>query len=183
MLVLAAFNLLRSAISISSLIGPAVLAAAALCGLALSRNLDVRSVVALGTPLLLAGLGLALLLSASRGDRRNRWSRVFSTGRVRVPLNSDELLVFRAVCGELRADLTAADTSTVPSAVHITAVAGHVHLLVPRFWRVRLHTSGKLLTRVTEGRGQDRTPESAIHQGDVDIHLLAVCSAVSIAYG
>lgn len=64
LLALALFNLLRSAVSLDSLIGPAVLGSAALCGLALSRGLDTRTVQDLMIPLALAGCGAVLLVTA-----------------------------------------------------------------------------------------------------------------------
>lgn len=187
LLALALFNLLRSAVSLDSLIGPAVLGSAALCGLALSRGLDTRTVQDLMIPLALAGCGAVLLVTAGGDGRRTRWTRFLSTGRIHVPAKSGELLVFRAVCGELRADLRAARTDG-PRTVHITAVAGHVHLIVPVSWQVKVHASGALLTRVTEnGRQDERLATGPVpaseKEHEMALHLLGVCGAVSIAHG
>ncbi|MET7776000.1 MULTISPECIES: hypothetical protein [Streptomyces] len=184
LLALALFNLLRSAVSVDSLIGPAVLAVAALCGLALSRGLDARAVQNLAVPLALAGSGAVLLVTAGERDRRTRWTRFLSTGRVQVPAQGSELLVFRAVCGELRADLRAL-RSGGPAAVHVTAVAGHVRLIVPRSWQVRVHASGALLTRVTEiGRSDEKLAAAPGfgEEHEVALHLLGVCGAISIVH-
>lgn len=180
LLALALFNLLRSAVPMDSLTGPAVLAFVALCGLALSRGLDARAVQNLAVPLALAGSGAVLLVTAGTSGTNSRWTGFLATRRVHVPVESGELLVFRALCGELRADLTALSTDG-PTTFHITAVAGHVHLIVPRSWRVRVHASGALLTRVNETGPRNEDPKSAARH-EVACHLLGVCGSVSITH-
>ncbi|WP_405821373.1 hypothetical protein OG241_35875 [Streptomyces sp. NBC_01390] len=199
LLALAGFNLLRSAVSVNSLIGPALLAGAALCGLALSRGLDTQAVQNLGVPLALAGSGIVLLLTARERDRRTRWTRVLSTGKAQVSVNSGELVILRALGGELAARFDAMRTPGDSTAVHVTVVAGHVRITVPQAWQVRVHASGTLLTRITETGRQDKniatgpvagvrtTPESGAAQEtpprhEVILHLLSVCGAISIVY-
>ncbi|MEV0737240.1 hypothetical protein AB0I51_14970 [Streptomyces sp. NPDC050549] len=187
LLALAAFNVLRSVVPVNSLIGPSALVVAALSGLALSHGLDARDVRDLGVPLALAGYGAVVLLSAGRTVGRTRWTRFLSTGHVHVPAGSGELLVFRALLGELRADL-ATDPVGGPEAVHVTAVAGHVRITVPHTWQVRVHASGAPLTRISEtSRRETSVPPGADGHGfatrhEVALHLLGVCSAVSIVY-
>jgi hypothetical protein len=196
LLALALLNLLRSVVPVDSLIGPAVLAVVAVCGLTVSRGLDTRAVQNLAVPLALAGSGAVLLMTSGASDGRTRWTGFLSTRRVHVPAEGGELLVFRAVCGELRADLRATHAGGLTS-VHVTAVAGHVHLIVPRSWQVKVHASGALLTRVSETGRQDRRltgdldtpphsdsgldPKSGA-QDEVAFHLLGICAAVSIAH-
>jgi hypothetical protein len=177
LLALAALNLLRSMVAVNSLIGPAVLAVAALCGLAVAHGLDGRTVQDFGFPLVLVGFGIALLGAARHESPRTRWSRFLSTGRVRVPASGGELLALRAVCGELQADL-AATRAAAPRAVHLTAVAGHIRLFVPRSWQIRVHRSGALLTRVVETGPAVRSEST----DQVELHLLGICGAITISY-
>jgi hypothetical protein len=175
LLTLALLNLLRSVVPLGSLIGPLLLVGIALGGLVLTRGITTRTVQDLVIPAALALVGVALLLSVSRNLSTSRWTRFLSTGRVVAPGKATELLTLRAIAGELRADLTAVrhDSSTT---VHITAIAGHVHLVVPRTCRVRVHSTGALLSRITQLGPETLTSEPY----EIVLHVLGVCGAVSI---
>ncbi|MEU4613016.1 hypothetical protein [Streptomyces umbrinus] len=168
---LAALNVLRSAVATDALIGPLVLGAVALAGLA--TGLSGETVQNVVVPAGLAAIGVAILLSAGRDDRTTRWSRVLSTGRVIVPADAGALLTVRAVLGELRADLTGVAAERVT--VHVTAVAGHVRLTVPRACPVRIHRTGAALTRVSTSELQP-----PLGKGGLTVHVLGLCGAVSI---
>lgn len=168
---LAALNILRSAVVTDALIGPLVLGAVALAGLAAGLSGEtVRDVI---VPTGLAVIGAALVVSVGRDDRTTQWSGVLSTGRVLVPADAGTLLTVRAVLGELRADLTIVAAERVT--VHVTAVAGHVRLTVPRVCPVQVHRTGAALTRV-----HDSGPQPPLEKGGLTVHVLGLCGAVSI---
>ncbi|WP_329118272.1 hypothetical protein [Streptomyces sp. NBC_01465] len=181
LLALALLNLLRSVITVGSLIAPGLLAAVALGGLVAAHGVSGRTLADLVVPAALILGGFALLLSSRPADR-HRWTRVLATGRVRTthPVGSGTEhphVVLRAIAGELRADLTGSflDGSLT---VQVTAVAGHVHLTVPRGWPVTVRTAGTVLTRVTDTGPRDAAGKAA--GGDVGLHLLGLCGAVSL---
>ncbi|MFF3563312.1 hypothetical protein ACFYXS_25015 [Streptomyces sp. NPDC002574] len=180
LLALAAFNLLRSAVEVGSLIGPGLLVGAALIGLVAAHGIKDPALMNLALPgvLVLAG---AVLLGPSRGSRADVWSRFLATGRVYAPAaigarTQHRRLTVRAVAGEIRADFTGS-TLDGSMAVHVTAIAGHVHLTVPRNWPVAVRSSGMVLTRVTDTGPTDRVEEE---RDGVGLHLLGVCGAVSL---
>ncbi|MEV0092027.1 hypothetical protein [Streptomyces sp. NPDC050738] len=177
LLALSLLNLLRSAVPPGSLIAPLLLAAVGLTGLAVSGGIDRDTMINLIAPGVLALSGASLLFTLRPFGRTDRWSRFLATGRVVVPPGSGPLLSVRAVLGELRTDLTAADSDS-SVAVHVTAVAGHVRIAVPQSSPVRIHTTGALLTRVT-GPGP-QTGEHPAGSGGFTIHVLGVCGAVAV---
>lgn len=180
LLALAVLNLVRSFVAVSSLIAPGVLAAIALVGLAHGHAVSGRVLVNVVLPVSLAVVGVALLRPSVRpGD--GRWTRFLSTGRVRGPGAIGERtrhprLELRAVAGEIRADLTGSALDGDVT-VHITAVAGHVHLTVPRSWPVTVQTTGMVLTRVTDSGPRDAIDTDS---GGVGLHLLGLGGAVSL---
>jgi hypothetical protein len=180
LLALAAFNLLRSAVEVGSLIGPGLLAGAALAGLVATHGITDPALMNLALPAALV-LGGAVLLGSSRERRSDVWSRFLATGRVEAPAavgarTQYRRLTVRAVAGEIRADFTGS-TLDGGMAVHVTAIAGHVHLTVPRGWPVAVRTTGMVLTRVTDTGPMDAVDEST---DGVGLHLLGVCGAVSL---
>jgi hypothetical protein len=106
----------------------------------------------------------------------SRWTRFLSTGRVVAPGKFAELLTLRAIAGELRADLTAVRCDSRTTTVHITAIAGHVHLVVPQPCQVRVHSTGAVLSRITQPGPETPTGEPY----EIVLHVLGVCGAVSI---
>ncbi|WP_405931238.1 hypothetical protein [Streptomyces sp. NBC_00827] len=172
---LALVNLLRSAVATEALIGPLTLGVVALGGLAMSHQVGGHTIENWVVPVGLAVAGAALVLPPDRNRRATRWSRVLSTGRVVVSADSGPLLTVRAVLGELRADLSQVDGTGGQVTVHVTAVGGHVRLLVPRECRVSVHRTGAALTRVT-----NNGPESPDGKGRFTVHVLGLCGAVSI---
>ncbi|MET9900190.1 hypothetical protein [Streptomyces sp. NPDC006446] len=168
---LAALNLLRSAVPVGSFIGPLLLGAVALGGLAASGEVARETLTDRVVPCALVLMGTAILLSAGRGTRT---TRVLSTGRVDIRQYPNGPLALRAVVGELRADLSGTGQAGV--VLHVTAIVGHVRLSVPRDALVRIHDTGAVLTRI-RAASEDRPAES----GQVfDIHVLGVCGAVSV---
>ncbi|MFF1678250.1 hypothetical protein ACFVYG_19700 [Streptomyces sp. NPDC058256] len=168
---LAALNLLRSALPVGSLIGPLLLAAVALGGLAASGGVAHETLADRVVPCALALMGAALVLSAGRAAGT---TRVLSTGRVDIRNSPSGPLALRAVIGELRADLS--ETGHAGVVLHVTAIGGHVRLTVPRDALVRIHDTGAVLTRI-RAAPEVRPAES----GQVfDIHVLGVCGAVSV---
>lgn len=178
LLALASVNLLRSAVPAGSLIGPVTLGAVAVVGLAVTHGLDGHIARDLLAPTLLVVAGTALVLSAVGSGHRSNWTRLLATGAVIVPAGTGPLLTARAVLGELRADLRQLENDVE---VNVTAVAGHVHLIVPPTSTVHVHTLGALLTRVTPP--DSRPDESTPPEGAFTIHVLGICGAVSIARG
>jgi hypothetical protein len=170
-------NLLRSALPTGSLIGPLLLAAVAVAGLLASSHVGSGVLANLALPGILAAGGAALVVDVAATGRRSSWSRFLTTGRVVVPRSVARTVTIRAVLGELRADFTnaAQDTGTT---VHVTAVAGHIRMTVPRDRWVKVHTSGALLTRVAEtGPESADTPDPS---AGITVHVLGVCSVVGI---
>jgi hypothetical protein len=183
LLALALLNLLRSAITPGSLIAPGLLAAVALGGLAVAHGISTRTLADFVAPAVLILVGLALLLS-SRESESNRWTRILATGRVRTTnavgsRTENPLVILRAVAGELRADLTGSflDGSLT---VQVTAVAGHVHLTIPRDWPVTVRTAGTVLTRVSDMGPRKGTNTDTTAAREVGLHLLGLCGAVSV---
>jgi hypothetical protein len=174
---LAAVNLVRSALPTGSLIGPSLLVCVALAGLVTSDQVSARALTNLALPGLLALGGCLLLLGVSSTGPRSSWSRVLTTGRVVVPHGSGKTVTVRAVLGELRADLTG-PAAAGRTTVHVTAVAGHIRMTVPRDRRVRVHSSGAFLTRVVDS-GPKPTEVTDPSTG-LTIHVLAMCSVVGI---
>ncbi|WP_369248730.1 hypothetical protein [Streptomyces sp. R41] len=181
LLSLALLNLLRSAITPGSLIAPSLLTAVTLGGLAAAHGISAHTLADFVVPAALIVVGLALVLSSQRADSY-RWTRVLATGRVRT---TDALgshtncpqVILRAVAGELRADLT--DSFLDGSLdVQVTAVAGHVHLTVPRDWPITVHTTGTLLTRVIDTGPRAGSDAEVAHEAE--LHLLGLCGAVSL---
>lgn len=181
LLALAVLNLLRAAITPSSLIAPGLLAASAVGGLAAAHSISTRTLTDFVAPTALLLAGLALLLS-SHETESHRWTRVLATGRIRSvdglgSRTDTSLVVLRAIVGELHADLTGSflDGSLT---VHVTAVAGHVHLTVPRDWPVTVRTAGTVLTRVSDTGPPSRTDVDTARE--VGLHLLGLVGAFSL---
>ncbi|MEV5849342.1 hypothetical protein AB0M32_46020 [Streptomyces sp. NPDC051985] len=175
---LALVNLLRSAVSAESLIGPLTLGAVAAGGLLLSRKGGGWAFADWVLPVVLALAGACLVLTDAPRTPTTRWSRVLSTGRVVVPPDSGPLLTLRAVLGDLRADLTRLESGAERTTVHVTAVGGHVRLVVPREQPISVHRSGAALTRLTH------TDDHALGipggKDRLTVHVLGLCGAVSI---
>ncbi|MER5471402.1 hypothetical protein ABZX90_21720 [Streptomyces sp. NPDC002935] len=177
LLSLAVVNLLRAALPTGSLIGPVLLAAVASAGLVRSGDVGSHALADLALPGVLALGGAALVLAASRAGRRSSWSRVLATGQVVAPEGTRGTVTVRAVLGELRADLTRA-TADSGTTVHVTAIVGHVVVAVPRDRRVRVHTSGAVLTRIAETGAQQVEPSDP--STGFTVHVLGICGAVGI---
>ncbi|WP_431960195.1 hypothetical protein [Actinacidiphila sp. bgisy160] len=180
LLVLAVLNLVRSFVAVSSLIAPGVLAGIALVGLAHGHAVSGRVLVNVVLPASVALVGVAMLLPFG-GPEQGRWTRFLATGRIHGPGAIGERtrhprLELRAVAGEIRADLTGSALDGDVT-VHITAVAGHVHLTVPRSWPVTVRTTGMVLTRVTDSGPRDAVDADS---GGVGLHLLGLGGAVSL---
>ena len=186
LLTVAVLNLLRSALPTGSYIGPLVLGAVALVGLAMSDSVGPQEVedIALPGVLVLAGTGLAL--AASHDVRTTSWSRFLTTGRVILPKGAHGTITVRAVLGDLRADLTQASPDD-ETTVRLTAIGGHVQVTVPKDRAVRVHMSGAVLTHVGES-GADPVEPAASSDSSVSsdsskgftIHVVGVCGAVGI---
>ncbi|WP_043677135.1 LiaF transmembrane domain-containing protein [Streptomyces xylophagus] len=181
LLALALLNLLRSAITPGSLIAPGLLAALALGGLAAAHGISARNLADFVAPAALIVVGLALVLS-SHETESHQWTRVLATGRVRTAdglgsRTDTSQVVLRAIAGELRADLTDSflDGSLT---VQVTAVAGHVHLTVPRDWPVTVRTAGTVLTRVSDTGPRAGTDADTARE--VGLHLLGLAGAFSL---
>ncbi|MEU9174773.1 hypothetical protein AB0D34_44660 [Streptomyces sp. NPDC048420] len=174
---LAAFNLLRAAVSPASLIAPLVLAAVSTAALLSAGDISTRIIIDFGLPAVLA-LGGALLIGSAVPNRRNNcWSRTLTTGRVVIPADAGETLTLRSVLGELRADLTRKSAGSLTT-VNVTTVVGHVRVDIPRDRWVKVNTSGALLTHTTEtGPAPGEPPDPST--GFV-IHVLGVCGSVGI---
>ncbi|MGW3242923.1 hypothetical protein [Streptomyces sp. NPDC001070] len=180
LLVLALLNLVRSFVAVSSLIAPGVLAAVALAGLASGHAVNRHILVNVVLPASLVLVGVALLRPFGGPEDRS-WTRFLATGRIDGPGAIGERtrhprLELRAVAGEIRADLTGSALDGDVT-VHITAIAGHVHLTVPRSWPVTVRTTGMVLTRVTDTGPRDAIDAEA---GGVGLHLLGLAGAVSL---
>ncbi|MHC5907278.1 hypothetical protein ACVNF4_25800 [Streptomyces sp. S6] len=175
LLALASVNLLRAAVPSNSLIGPLLLIAIALTGFVNSAGLDRHLVQNLLLPVALALAGMSLVLSTVRSEPGSRWTRFLTTGEVVVPADAGELLSVRAVLGELRADLRHLGPEPTVS-VNVTALAGHVRLAVPQGHEITVHTLGTVLTRVTTPKPGSGDPG----QGQLVVHVLGVCGAVSV---
>lgn len=181
LLAIALLNLLRSVITPGSLIAPGLLGTVAFGGLAAAHGISTRALADFAAPTALILVGLALLLSSREADS-HRWTRVLATGRVRT---TDALgsrrdtpqVVLRAIAGEVRADLTGSFLDGSLS-VQVTAVAGHVHLTVPKEWPVTVRTAGTVLTRVTDTGAREGTDADAARE--VGLHLLGLCGAISL---
>ncbi|MES5816536.1 hypothetical protein [Streptomyces sp. RG80] len=177
LLSLAVVNLLRSALPTGSLIGPFLLVSIALVGLAVSRRISAGALADFALPGLLTVGGAMLLISTSEAGPRSSWSRILTTGRVVIPHGPHRTVTVRAVLGELRADLTRA-TENDWLTVHVTALAGHIRITVPRDRRVRIYHSGTVLTRVVvSGPELKEAPDPSV---GVTVHVLGVCSFVAI---
>ncbi|MFI6459027.1 LiaF transmembrane domain-containing protein [Streptomyces sp. NPDC050528] len=181
LLALALLNLLRSAITPGSLIAPGLLAALALGGLAAAHGISARSLTDFVAPAALIVIGLALVLSSHEMES-HRWTRVLATGRVRTAdgLGSHtdtSQVVLRAIAGELRADLTDSFLDGNLT-VQVTAVAGHVHLTVPRDWPVTVRTAGTVLTRVSDTGPRAGADADTVRE--VGLHLLGLAGAFSL---
>ncbi|MFF7469610.1 hypothetical protein [Streptomyces sp. NPDC008092] len=174
---LALVNLVRSAVSAEALIGPLALGGIALAGLVLARKVDGRALED-WIPVGLALAGIGLVLSAAPDTSTTRWSRVLSTGRITVPADAGPLLTVRAVLGDLRADLTRLEDGAGRTTVHVTAVGGHVRLIVPKERPVSVHRTGAALTRLTDGG--DNAPWTPGGKARLTVHVLGLCGAVSI---
>lgn len=174
---LAAVNVVRSAVTAEALIGPLVIGTVALVGLGVSQGIGERTVRDLLVPVSLAVAGAVLVLSAGPEGQTARWSRVLSTGWVVVPADAGPLVTVRAVLGELRADLTRVAGADDRVTVHVTAVGGHVRLVVPKERAVSVHRTGAALTRLTDADSGSETPGG---EGPFTIHVLGLCAAVSI---
>ncbi|MFF4348132.1 hypothetical protein [Streptomyces sp. NPDC001530] len=153
----------------------------ALGGLAAAHDNSTRTLADLVAPAALILVGLALLLSSRETDS-HQWTRVLATGRVRTThtlgcRTDHSQVVLRAIAGELRADLTGSvlDGSLT---VQVTAVAGHVHLTVPRDWPVTVRTAGTVLTRISDTGPHAGTDADAARE--VGLHLLGLVGAVSL---
>ncbi len=178
LLALASLNLLRSAVPTGSLIGPLLLAGIASAALVAAHGAGRRLVQDL-LPVVLALGGAALVLSATAHGPATRWTRVLTTGVVVIPQDAGDVLTVRAVLGELRADLRHLDGASAVN-VNVTALAGHVRLVVPRDSRITVHTAGTLLTRVTAPEPGNSDPRES---GTFVIHVLGVCGAVHVVRG
>ncbi len=177
LLALALLNLLRSAMPAGSYIGPLVLGAVALVGLAMSDSIGPQEVKDIALPGVLVVAGSGLALAATHDARTISWSRFLTTGRVIMPKESRGTVTVRAVLGDLRADLTQAPADD-ETTVHLTAIAGHVQVTIPKDRPVRVHTSGAVLTRIGE-TGVDAVEPTDRSRG-FTIHVLGVCGAVGI---
>ncbi|MCK2217393.1 hypothetical protein MF672_026915 [Actinomadura sp. ATCC 31491] len=140
---LAAINVGRGILRIESLLAPGLVAAVPLVALAVRYGVSpsvARDVILPGV-LVLAGGSLALSL---RTHREQQWTRVLSTGFVRVHDQLAPQVSAQAIVGELHLDLTGAQHpggAAVPE-IALGAVLGHVHLKIPRAWEVRLPEDG-----------------------------------------
>ncbi|MFF3379940.1 hypothetical protein ACFYXF_44180 [Streptomyces sp. NPDC002680] len=180
LLALAVLNVLRSAMPTGSYIGPLVLGAVALVGLAMSDSVGPQEVedIALPAVLVIAGAGLAL--AASHDVRTTSWSRFLTTGRVVMPKGAHGTVTVRAVLGDLRADLTQASDED-ETTVRLTVVGGHVQVTVPRDRAVRVHMSGAVLTHIGETGADPVEPEDSPDSAKgFTIHVVGVCGAVGI---
>ncbi|GAA0328149.1 hypothetical protein ACKI1I_18650 [Streptomyces turgidiscabies] len=177
LLTVALLNLFGSAMPTGSYIGPLVLGAVALVGLAVSNSVGAQPLEDVALPGVLVVTGAGLALAASHDARTTSWTRFLTSGQVTMPKGSRGTVTVRAVLGDLRADLTRASADD-ETTVHLTAVAGHVQVTVPRDRTVRVHTSGAVLTHIGE-TGVDPV-EPAEHSRGFTIHVLGVCGAVGI---
>lgn len=177
LLVLAVVSLLRSALPTGSLVGPLFLISVAVIGLARSDGAGSRVLMNLALPGLLALGGAAIVLDVSAARRKPSWSRVLTSGRVVLPEEVRGTVTVRAVLGELRADLTRAPRDQ-ESILHVTAIAGHVRVAVPRDRWIRVHTSGTVLTRVADTGPKPTEPPDA--STGLTIHVLGICGVVGI---
>ncbi|MFF7054132.1 hypothetical protein ACFY94_37825 [Streptomyces griseorubiginosus] len=142
-----------------------------------AHDISAYAVTGLALPGAVALAGVLLISAVVPDSRGGRWSRTLTTGRVVVPEDTDGILALRAVLGELRADLTRT-SSVTRTTVHVTAIAGHVRVTVPRDRWVNVKTSGALLTHVAEtGPSPGEPPDPS--RGFV-IHVLGVCGSVGI---
>lgn len=180
LLTVAVLNLLRSAMPTGSYIGPLVLGAVALVGLAMSDSVGPQEVEDIGLPGILVIAGAGLALAASHDVRTTSWSRFLTTGRVVLPKGAHGTVTVRAVLGDLRADLTQASPDD-ETTVRLTAIGGHVQVTVPKDRAVRVHSSGAVLTHVGEtGADPVDPPVSSDSAKGFTIHVVGVCGAVGI---
>ncbi|WP_405950130.1 hypothetical protein OG588_30935 [Streptomyces prunicolor] len=174
---LAVVNLLRSMLPNGSLIGPLLLMAVAAAGLSTSSNVGTATVTNLALPGLLTLGGTVLVVASSGPEQKSSWSSVLTTGRVVIPQDTGRTVTVRAVLGELRADLTST-TEESRTVIHVTAIAGHVRVTVPRERWVKVHSSGTVLTHIAE-TGQ-KAAEVLDPSAGFTIHVLGMCSVVGI---
>ncbi|WP_329272184.1 hypothetical protein [Streptomyces sp. NBC_01451] len=186
LLTVAVLNLLRSAIPSGSYIGPLVLCAVALTGLAMSDNVSRHEVADVALPGVLVVAGAGLALAASHDARTTSWTRILTTGRVVMPKGAYRTVTVRAVLGDLRADLTQAPADD-ETCVRLTVIAGHVQVTVPKDRAVRVDTSGAVLAHVKETGADPAGPtgptDSSGPTGPAKgftIQVLGVCGAVGI---
>ncbi|GAA3207151.1 hypothetical protein [Actinocorallia longicatena] len=168
-------NVVRSAVAAGSLIAPALLVAAALAGLGL---VGVEILIDVLAPALLITVG-AVLVRSSAEPGVGAWTRVLVSGRVTAPAEVGHetphaRFAIRAVAGEVRADF-AGSVLAGGMDLEVTAIAGHVHLTVPRSWPVVVRTAGTVFTHVS-----DTGPRSGDAAAEVGLHLLGLCGAVSL---
>lgn len=169
LLAMAVVNLARSALTFGSLIAPSVLTAAACGGLMIKADAaSVPAMLIIACLIVLGGLGLL---------RPGAWTRIMVTGRVRVSAPPVRLVVLRAVAGELRADFTHAALGNTLT-VRVTALAGHVHITVPRSWPVMVLSAGTALTRFTDTGGTEEVSSGST--GYLALHLLGLGGAISL---
>jgi hypothetical protein len=177
LLCLAACNVLRAAITPSSLIAPLMLAAVSTAALLSAGDISARVFTDFGLPAVLALSGALLIGATTPKGRGNRWSRTLTTGRVVIPADARGTLTLRSVLGELRADLTQQPAGGLTT-VNVTAVVGHVRVDIPRNRWVEVNSSGALLTHITEtGPAPEEPPDPST--GFV-VHVLGICGSVGI---
>ncbi|MGW0811366.1 hypothetical protein [Nonomuraea sp. NPDC002799] len=181
LLTLAVTNFLRSAIKIGSLIGPGLLASTAGGGLAAGAGAD-HSTLAIVVFSVLSILTGTVLLRSSGKTSEAGWTRGMITGCVKAAeavgnRTPHPRLTLRALAGEIRADFGSSRLEG-PLTVRVTAIAGHVHLTVPRNWPVVVMSTGTVLTRITDtGNLNDIDVDGAY---SLRLHLLGLCGAVSL---
>jgi hypothetical protein len=186
LLALAALNALRSSVRLGSLIGPGLITIIALAALALGRGIAGPAILDVILPLVFALGGVVLLLSAGAGagaERRLRWTRILTTGRVETPPTVADGSVFhlRAIIGDLKVDMTPIVTPTTDPlslTASVTIIGGHVQIIVPHHWYVELKAESAILTRFTDNGPRPAKDDSRVV---LVLRALGVGGAVSLS--
>jgi hypothetical protein len=141
-----------------------------------------------GWPALLVALGLVIaLIDVGRPERGGQWIRERAILRGKRSGGTNELLRYgkaTAIFGHLVVDLTRSaieEKPRIPTELNIIALCGHVEVLVPVTWRVRLHREVGIGARIAALPGDGATANG--HGPPLDVHVLGVFGGAELRRG